>query len=408
VRVLIILDNPQRDVYGVFSLSREFQNIGFEVFVSGLLTAPIDFFLVKPDIVIHTYLRKNNLEFLSMIKNCGCLNIVIESEGIVGKSIDDYLKFVSNCASFDIIDAYFTWGKKQQFCLIENYPSFADKIYCFGNPRFDEFRVFVRDTIPEKTILINTNFPIVDPKFTNLRKSEVQRNVDVGHDLKIMEEVYNSSLIVKVRLCKLVSDLSILFPDFLFIVRPHPFESSHYYDSYFEEHLNVQINTEGTSIEALKKVAILIQLNCTTSMEAYLLGIPVLMPDYLNFDNLRYLASEKFSKKIYSFTDLKTEISEILGSANIKQQLLTANDYLFIGEESSSHYIVNCISGLIEKSNLCFIKYFSYYLVRFIRSRLSFKFRKNVQLKQYNSLSDIKGFERISSSFSSGFLFGFK
>lgn len=408
MKVLIILDNPQRDVYGVSSLSKEFLNIGYNVYVTGLLTASIDFLVVKPNIVIHTYLRKNNLKFLSMIKKCGCLNFVIESEGIVGNSVEDYFKFVSQCAHFEIIDGYFTWGQKQRNFLIEKYPFFAKKIHCYGNPRFDEFRSFDGCISAHNNILINTNFPIVDPKFSDANKTEIKRNVDVGHDKIFMEGVFKSSEILRNRLCILVSDLSNFFPNLCFTLRPHPFEKSEYYDAFFAQHENVKINTDGTSIEALAKTSILIQLNCTTSMEAYLLGIPVLMPDYINFDNLRYLASEKFSKKIFNYSDMQKEISLILNSSKSKKQLHKSNEYLFIGDKTSSYYIVKCISDMRQDFSIKYFKYIFYFLLRFIRYRTSYKFRRLVELKNYKSLVSMKGFVRIKYTFSSDFLFSVK
>jgi surface carbohydrate biosynthesis protein len=408
IKALIILDNPQRDIFGVSSLSEELTRLGATVYVTGLLTAPIDFFSINPDVVFHTYVRKNNYLFLHKIHQTGSLNFVVESEGIVGKSIDDYFDFVNQNLDFEIIDGYFTWGHKQKDILIKHYPKFLNKIFCYGNPRFDEFRDAKDIIFDNKSVLINTNFPIVDPKFSKNNIDEIRKNSFVGHNKDKLEKIFLSSVKLRSDLCNTILRLSKDFAFVDFTLRPHPFEKSDFYVDFFSDHKNVTVKSDGTSIQALCKSNLLIQLNCTTAMEAHLLGIPVLMPDYLNHDNLRYLASELFSKKVFSYDELKQNIENFLHDKYIRNRNIHSDDFLFIGDLSSSYYIANIVFGFSLKRSKRFDKILNYWILRFFRYKLDFNYRNRIELKNYRKILEFDNFKIYRSITSSNSLFIFK
>jgi len=92
----------------------------------------------------------------------------------------------------------------------------------------------------------------------------------------------------------------IRWPEQRFILRPHPFESDDIY-RVLEHYGNFALRQEGTSVEWLNQAKALVHLNCSTAVEAPMLGKPALSPAWLDAPVMRvsgpssvsYLAESK-------------------------------------------------------------------------------------------------------------------
>lgn len=404
MRVLIVFDNPRRDQVGVINLARELSVLGHEVFISGLLSASIDAFYVEPHVVIHTYLRRNNVLFHKRLANSGAHNVVIESEGIVGKDMDEYLNFISKCPKFEFLTRYFCWGESQVESLTLRYPNYRSLFRAMGNPRFDE--IVVSSPIRHKRgyVLVNTNFPIINPKFNESFSAEYKANRIVGHDVDVLLQKKRASLRVREGLCIAVEKLAALMPTTQFVLRPHPFESAEYYFFRFKNISNIVIETEGSSITVISKSSCLIQVNCTTALEASMLGIPVFMPDYFNEEILRYQASEVYSLKVFSFDDLHDRIEEILNE-RAKYPRVLKSPLLELPVEGSAKIISSDISLISPEGSFRTSGYFFYFLIRLLRLMLFRSIRIRILSKGYDALLVDEKIIKVKSKCSSGFLF---
>lgn len=411
MKILIIFDNPKRDQVGVINLSKELTKRGNEVFVTGLLTANVDVFYVRPDVVIHTYLRRNNLNFISKLAKSGVLNVVIESEGIVGEDIEGYLEFVSKCPRFEFISRYYCWGERQLEVLTTKFNNYSFLFKALGNPRFDELFLNsinnsflkVRKNEPEY-ILVNTNFPNINPRFNHSASAEIRANVSVGHDLHVLLKKKEAAERVQDKLCTTIEKLSIELPNVQIVLRPHPFEDSEYYFLRFKNIDNIKVRSNGSSIAAIAKAGCLIQLNCTTALEATLLGVPVFMPDYFNEDILRYQASEYYSYKILSFEDLCLRIRDVFEGCCDQVEVIKS-PLLTLPLVGSSSAIAIDISSLSSKGNFRVLIYSVYFILRFFRLKCFRSFGRKVVEKEYSSILSEKGFSKVNNIFTSDFLF---
>lgn len=404
MKVLIILDNPLRDEKGVTRLAEELNRLGHAVFISALRVANIDVFVVKPHVVIHTYMRKNNELFLEKLFKAGVHNIIIESEGIIGNNVETYCEYIENCARFDLITKYFCWGQEQLSMLKERW-EFYEPIFCaLGNPRFDEMMTISSAQNSNGYILVNTNFPIINPKFAHSVEAELQSNTSTGHNYDILIEKSNATRRIQEKLCICVEMLSKIFNSATFVVRPHPFESEDYYKQRFKKDSNIVVKSTGSSITAISNASCLIQLNCTTALEAALLGVPVFMPDYFNEDILRYQASELYSLKVRDEEMLIKHVREVLSDTfNIKRASTTP--LLDLPKGGSAFTIASNLVDLKSKSNFSRNRYFIYFFVRFCRMKFVKSFKKQLMVKGYDEILNNRNIERKAHLLSSRYLY---
>jgi len=80
---------------------------------------------------------------------------------------------------------------------------------------------------------------------------------------------------------KTVRTLAEVYPDARVILRPHPFEEHDLYRVGFDDLDNVEINTEGSSLEAIAAADVFFHCRSNTGFEARALGVPAasLVPD---------------------------------------------------------------------------------------------------------------------------------
>lgn len=366
----IIVDHPRRDLPSIVKLSEHLilsKNINEVILVPSYY---VDHFLLsnlfkhKVKVVIFNHLRINFCDRIKYSSTRGKRNIVYDSEGCPGpnglwlekvfKKSLNYLKFV---------DHYLFWGKAQEENIRKNF-DIPFRTSVVGYLRIHEKKIQANNN---KSILINTNFAYVSPKFnlSSKEKIEIQK-------LGFMEEneaknKFQSSLKRRKNFIETVERLVNLNPNKNFILRPHPFEDTKDYNEVVKKYNNLNFDSSKTSIKALLKSNLLIHIDCTTSIEAYLLNIPTLSLNWLIDDKVDIfsLASEvgfkaknfeeannfvnKFHKQKYNnqiFDTDKNEIENYFGNVNINSikkisECVTEETKKFYPNEKSSKYYLN-------------------------------------------------------------------
>src|SRR5262245_58913423 len=74
-----------------------------------------------------------------------------------------------------------------------------------------------------------------------------------------------------------------------FVVRPHPFERADVYRERFADLPNVVVDPAGEVMPALAAARAVIHVNCGTSVEAIMIGTPLIIVNYANNDAARGL-----------------------------------------------------------------------------------------------------------------------
>jgi surface carbohydrate biosynthesis protein len=175
---------------------------------------------------------------------------------------------------FNENDILCTWGRSQcEFDMTRG----AHSVHVTGHPKFDQYRpsknkVFSLEAEMlvakyGKIILVNTNFALFNNGNLNtenraLQKNKLELNATEGSSLYSM--------------IALIAHISEHLPDRTVVLRPHPAEGMEIYTQMLSHLPNVIIERKGSLGAWLKAADCLIQNGCTTAIEAYFSGTPVL------------------------------------------------------------------------------------------------------------------------------------
>jgi len=312
--VCLIVDNPLRDLEGLVLLGRELATRGVKVTLVPMYEQGFDVPALQPDLVLVNYTRPNNADLIKRYKRSGVLVGVLDTEGIGGNNADEFAKLVKNAGSPDLLDLYCVWGQAQRAAFLKHGTVPAHILHATGCPRYDfcagPWRAALsKPPVGAGYVLLNTNFPSVNPRFSNGPDDEVETIVNAGYSRDYARQVivearhaYQSTLETSMKLAK-------HFPDVHFVLRPHPFENIKSYDA-LAAYPNFEVRQEGTSIEWINRARLLIHQNCSTAIEATMLNVEPLSMEWFNTPALRVQAAAQVSRPVASESDLIALVRE--------------------------------------------------------------------------------------------------
>jgi surface carbohydrate biosynthesis protein len=306
--VCLIVDNPLRDLEGMVLLGRELAIRDAEVTLVPMYEQGFDVPALRPDLVLVNYTRPNNADLIKSYKRAGILVGVLDTEGIGGKNADQFAEMVKSAGCTDLVDLYCVWGRAQHAAFLKNGTVAADLVHATGCPRYDFCAPPWRRALPEPSVasgyvLINTNFPTVNPRFSSSSTHEEDAMVKAGFSREFARQfiadagnAYRNVLDTSIRLAR-------HFADVQFVLRPHPFENICSYDA-FAELPNAQVIQSGTSLEWISGARLLVHQNCSTAIEASMLNVEPLSMEWFNTPALRLDAATSVSRGASSEADL--------------------------------------------------------------------------------------------------------
>jgi surface carbohydrate biosynthesis protein len=229
----------------------------------------------------------------------------------------------------------FAWGEDNAR-LWRAYPGMPSHlpIHETGNPRGDllrpDIRVFYREDADRLRdaygdfILINTNFNHVNSLVPerNIFKpaSKDGQPPELGRAGRKMTREYAQQLwdfkkATFDEFLRLIPELSRAFPKHTIVVRPHPTEDQTPYLKAAEGHARVRVVLEGNIVPWLMACRLMIHRGCTTGVEGYALGVPVISyrptPDDV-FDGGFYELPTSLSRSCHDVEQLEQTAAAIL------------------------------------------------------------------------------------------------
>lgn len=319
VRICLVLDNPLRDLDGLVILARALVRRGFEAIIVPMYSQQFDVIAMNADIVLVNYTRANNLDVLRNYARRGIKIGVLDTEGTGGKTAEEFARLVACGQAEDLIDLYCVWGTDQYRALL---PMFGSRLKLTGCPRYDYCAPQWRPALkaphtPPGYILVNTNFPTVNPRFSRGSQSELQTMQRAGFAADFAETYIADAKRGLRGMIKLVQDLATRFPNERFILRPHPFEGTQPY-RVLEDLPNVDLRQEGTSLEWLAHAKFLIHSNCSTAVEAAMLGRVPVSPKWLDTPTLNVPGPSALSLQASNEAELIDIVRQIVEGATLQ------------------------------------------------------------------------------------------
>ncbi|MEC9342835.1 MAG: surface carbohydrate biosynthesis protein [Pseudomonadota bacterium] len=288
--------------------------IGYKsTFQARLASLPPGFFLV------HNARQKS--EKIDRLRRFGHKVLVLDEEALVRQSDEIFMKKHPRDA-FEHVNWVFAWGD-DDFKLWPDIGMKPDEnLFVTGNPRVDTMRPETRPFHAAdvaglrarfgRYVLFNTNFPTVNNLTTRgggVRLAEWaldERGRQVEQDfLANKRRMYEAMLELVPRLARAIAPTMLL-------IRPHPNEDHEPWHRAARDIANAQVVFEGGVVPWIIGARALVHNNCTTAVEAAVLGTPILnfRPWRSEFDNG---LAHAFGTDCTDFKSLAARLEHILG-----------------------------------------------------------------------------------------------
>ncbi len=239
-------------------------------------------------------LRSISTLMFRLLHHLGHDIVAWDEESLVRFSSSEYYGFRYAPETFAAVDRLFAWGDDDAE-LFRGYEGYTGvPIHVTGNPRMDMLRPELAPFFDEdvralrdrygRFILVNTNFPFVNPfvpELALLQPDADGRGVHVGRTGRGMSLEFARGYAAHIEtICRhfqdLIPRLASWFPDHTIIVRPHPSEDHDTWRRLVSHQRNVEVLHEGNVVPWLLAAEALLHNGCTTAVEAAVLGKPAL------------------------------------------------------------------------------------------------------------------------------------
>ena len=325
-RICLIVDHPLRDLEGLVLVACELARRGHEAFLVPMYHRH-EVFLIYPDLVLVNYVRFANIGFIDACRRVGIAVGVLDTEGGVQKDVDAFARRV--CPYLDRVALYCAWGPRQLAALRACSPDGAGSLVATGCPRYDFAAPRWRGAIktdgaawPRPLILIDTNFPIINPRFQSARREGIELVKGMRYSSGYVHELIRQTHVARDELVQAADRLAAIFPQILFVIRPHPFERADYYQSLFHQRPNVRVIQQGTIFEWATRAAAIVHHNCSTAIDGFLMGVEPIHLAWLDSPLLYQPVSVAVSQHATSLDHLVALVGYIVGG----QKLMVPED----------------------------------------------------------------------------------
>lgn len=326
MRICLIVDHPQRDLDGMVLLAAVLVARGCDVFLTPMYR--IDEVLrIRPDFVLFNYVRATNSDLIRFCREAGIRTGVLDTEGAVIYRPDIFARNAGE--GLGLLDVYCVWGPRQAELIRDECSENGEILTVTGCPRFDFLAPMWRSAVPDApcdadTILVNTSFPLLHPRFQSREREQRELVTVAGFEPDYVEDLYSQIESAFGEVTSILRELAVTFDAVPFVVRPHPFEDISAYDEAFEGLSNIAIVQEGSVHPWLKSSALLIHYNCTTAIEAVMLGRETVSIDTLDLPLMNQPESKAVSLSGRSIDEIKSFVRQAVEQKSIKVPSETA------------------------------------------------------------------------------------
>ena len=269
---------------------------------------------LPPGLYFAKSFRPVSRRMFRILRDLGFEIIACDEEGLLPYPDDLYFERRISDETLAMISNFFAWGPENE-ALFRRCPGYTGApIHVTGNPRVDLMREDVRGFFdPEverlrgrfgEFILLNTNFGTVNHRVPELAWMNLLEESEGSEFDEFRTALTRHRLALFSHFKQLVTVLSRAFPDRNIIVRPHPVESHVPWLEAADDAENVHVIHEGSVLPWLMASGVLLQNNCTTAIEAYLLGRPAI--------TYRPIVNESFDTDLTNALTHHADTSELL------------------------------------------------------------------------------------------------
>jgi surface carbohydrate biosynthesis protein len=290
MRIGYIVDHPKRDMPSGLMVAAAFARRGIETALIPLYEQGVDVPLLGLDALVINFARPVNLDLVCGYASTGLPIWVLDTEGGVladdgANSPNRMAEYVRDSGFSTLLSGYFFWGRTLYQAFVDHSGMRKDQLHLTGCPRFDYAATMWRDLLDYRRngyILVNANFPLVNPRFAHSAEAEIATLVAAGWTENYVQQLLADSRLILANYLDTVRKVAEHFPSRTFLVRPHPFENAELYLRHMQGLPNVIVDGSGSVLNVIHHAECVVHLNCGTAIEAILLGKLPLSMEFLN------------------------------------------------------------------------------------------------------------------------------
>jgi surface carbohydrate biosynthesis protein len=291
---------------------------GAQAFLIPMYQQHIDVPLLKLDAIVINYLRLNNLELLKEYRRLGIKVFVLDTEGGLlaesgPRTPENWARFARDNDLDLTCDGYFFWGHRLRNAFAKFTRIESGLLVTTGCPRYDVAHRKWQGLLKyprQSYILINTNYPVINPKFGSTIEQEIRNAVNAGLDRSFFEKWIIDATIARDKFMEVIDSICSSFSEKSFLLRSHPFENENYYRERLKAHKNLVVESLGEVHEVIQNCEKMIHLNCGTAVDARILGKRPISLEFINSPILKNYCPlpSRVSVGVNSLLDLEKEI----------------------------------------------------------------------------------------------------
>lgn len=352
------IETKVREYHGKLLFSLVAAEQGFQILLGGQRNIRNTVHLYKRGVYIDKSIAPTKKKWMSWCKRLGLNVAAWDEEGLV--YFDDTV-YHDLRVSEDILkqtSLFFAWGEAQRQAIISKIPREKKKIIVVGNPRFDMLRPEIREFYePAVTklkkqygaiLLINTNFGFCN----HYHGVETERQRLQVYPIAMKRPGFFEGWIaaqekIYPHFKTMIPRLRESFPDHTIIIRPHPSENHDTWKKIIGNLPRCLVSGKGNVLEWISASDVLIHFNCTTAIEAYLLGVPA----------IAYQAEPlgEYEQKLPNALSLKAEnLNELIEL--VTDSINSGFDDFFLHDDQArteiAHQFIGSLDGLLASERI--------------------------------------------------------
>ncbi|MDZ4838621.1 MAG: hypothetical protein SGJ04_01310 [Bacteroidota bacterium] len=287
----------------------------------------------KPDLYVVDHLTWDfKVEELKFCKENYIITCMYPTEGMVMRPHELMLNAGQHHDSEKVLDYYFAWGIFHKRLLNENdFMVNTDKIKIIGTARFD----FYNNNLIESGLfwskadfeaehkMVNKNAPILlwatSTPYAARDKDEIIKRYTSRstYTVEEIEWVYNDNQAQLSNNLKVIEHLAIQHPDWNIVIKVHPAEWLNPYNEIVSRIPNVYLASNRVITDYLAHTDLLLQRNCTTSTEAWIMGLPVIQMELKESPDPFFDSHRKMNDVTYTPEEADNVVTSYINGASI-------------------------------------------------------------------------------------------
>jgi surface carbohydrate biosynthesis protein len=339
-RILVIAPYQARDLEGhALVAHRLIRRYGYDVMLSNGYEIERKVLEYRPDAVVFDHLAWDfKVQQARLVKRLGAKVIVLPTEGLFQDTEGAVRRAGKLHGATRVVDCYLAWGQYPQNALLAEKLMDPDRIHTPGCPRFDLYREPFLSARPGRDALLGslgiknpqapfvlwaTNTPYASRNPQKMLARQIQRARKPAPEV----QAHIADHITQHRVhSKVVLELAQRHPEWNFVIKVHPAEWINPYVELAKQAPNLALAYNAPIHVFLQHCDLLMQRNCTTASEAWLLGKPVIN---LEIGEYRRPVRPEYrlgNHPVASIDDAEKAVRAYLDGAEIPQSQRAARD----------------------------------------------------------------------------------